>query len=81
MQGRADQTARSRCSAQQMSDPPERADKVQDRVDALLATADRCYRLATGIMDPTTIERLLEMAKECEARAAALKRGRLDRGD
>jgi hypothetical protein len=41
-----------------MTGPTEHPDKVQDRADALLASADRCYRLATGIMDPKTIEPL-----------------------
>jgi hypothetical protein len=56
-------------------DPPEPPDKVQDSIDALLATADRCYRLAAGISDRKTVERLLEMARECEERAAAIRRG------
>jgi hypothetical protein len=53
--------------------PPERPDKVQDSIDALLAMADRCYRLAAGIKDRKTVERLLEIARECEQRAAALR--------
>jgi hypothetical protein len=46
---------------------------VQDSIDALLAMADRCYRLAAGIKDRKTVERLLEIARECEQRAAALR--------
>jgi len=57
-----------------MSDPPARADKAQDRADELLASADRCRRLATWLNDRVTIDRLLEMARKCEARAAALGR-------
>ena len=57
-----------------MSDPPERPDKVQDSIDALLAMADRCHRLAAGISDRKTVERLLEMARECEERADKLRR-------
>jgi hypothetical protein len=48
---------------------------VQDSIDVLLAMADRCYRLAAGITDQKTVERLLEMARECEERATAIRRG------
>ena len=58
-----------------MSDPPpERPARVQDSIDVLLAMADRCYRLAAGITDRQTVERLLEMARECEERAEKLRR-------
>jgi hypothetical protein len=75
MRGHADQTARSRCSAQQMSDPPERADKVQETIGTLLATTERCRRLAASITDRQTVESLLQIAQECEERAAALREG------
>jgi hypothetical protein len=39
-----------------------------------MAAADRCYRLAAAITDPKTVERLLEMARECEERAIAFRR-------
>ena len=48
---------------------------TRDSIDALLATADRCHRLAAGITDRKMIERLLEMAKECEERGAVIRRG------
>ena len=49
-----------------MSDPPERPDKVQDSIDALLAMADRCYRLLRGSPTARRLNGLLEMARECE---------------
>ena len=54
--------------------PSLRTIQKQESADALLAMANRCYRLAMGITDRKTIERLLEMAKECEDRANALRR-------
>jgi len=66
---------RVQCGRMPDPDPPERSDKVQDSIEALLAMADRCYRLAVGISDPKTIERLLEMARECEERAEKLRQG------
>jgi hypothetical protein len=62
------------CSLGGMTDKPERPDG-QDSIDALLATADRCYRLAASITDRSTVERLLEMARECEELAAGIRRG------
>jgi hypothetical protein len=52
--------------------PPER---LLETADTLLATAERCYRLARWITDRPAIEALLEMARECEAKAEALRRG------
>lgn len=40
----------------------------------LLAPAERCRRLAGAITDRQARERLLEMAEECEARAAELRK-------
>ena len=57
-----------------MSDLPHCPTKSQDSIDALLAMADRCNRLAMGITDRQTVERLLEMAKDCEEKAAAIRR-------
>jgi hypothetical protein len=58
-----------------MSDPPHQQDRLQETAEKLLATAERCFRLAMSITDRKTIERLLEMARECEERAAAIRRG------
>jgi len=55
-----------------MSDPPERPERLQERAEELLAMTARCYRLAAGITDRKTVQRLLEMARECEERAAAI---------
>ena len=49
--------------------------KSQETVESLRDTADRCRRLAAGITDRKTVERLLEMARECEERAQAIRRG------
>jgi hypothetical protein len=50
-------------------------DSEQETVVNLLDTADRCRRLACDLTDMQTIERLLEMARECEERAAGIRRG------
>ena len=56
-----------------MSDePPEPPEWLEEAAEALLETAERCYRLARGITDRAVIEKLLELAQECEARAEAL---------
>ena len=58
-----------------MSDPAAKpADKVQETADKLLATAEKCYRLAAGITDRQAVKRLLELAKECEDRAEVLSK-------
>ena len=57
-----------------MSPPSQPTDSAQETVENLLHTADRCRRLAGDLTDMQTIERLLEMARECEVRAAALRR-------
>jgi len=38
----------------------------------LVEQALRCRRLARGINDPATVEKLLQLAETCEARAAEL---------
>lgn len=56
--------------------PAERSeisDKLRESADTLLATAERCYRLARGITDRQAIEALLKLAEECEQRAAELR--------
>ena len=45
----------------------------QRTIDTLLATAERCYPLARGITDRQSIEALLRLAEECEARAEELR--------
>ena len=46
---------------------------TQPTIAKLLETAQRCRRLAGGITDRATHERMLEMAKECEAKAEELR--------
>jgi hypothetical protein len=58
-----------------MSLPSDTTDSAQDSVENLLETADRCRRLARDLTDRQTVERLLEMARECEERANVLKQG------
>jgi hypothetical protein len=52
---------------------------LQDAINKLLETAQRCRRLAGGITDRATHERMLEMAKECEERAAELRDQAIER--
>ena len=58
-----------------MSLPSDPTDSAQGSVENLLDTADRCRRLATWLTDRKTAERLFEMARECEERAAVVRRG------
>ena len=51
--------------------PP--AERLNETADKLLATAERCYRLARGITDRRAIEALLQLAEECETRAEELR--------
>ena len=55
--------------------PPELSERLQETADKLLATAERCYRLARGITDRQAIEALLQLAEECEERAEAIRQG------
>ena len=55
-----------------MPDEPT-PEQWQRTIDTLLATAERCYRLARGITDRHSIEALLRLAEECEARAEELQ--------
>jgi hypothetical protein len=55
-----------------MPDEPT-PEQWQRTIDTLLATAERCYRLARGITDRQSIEALLRLAEECEARAEELQ--------
>jgi hypothetical protein len=59
-----------------MPDAPELSEKLQETADKLLASAERCYRLARGITDRQAITALLQLGEECEQRAEAIKRGR-----
>ena len=52
---------------------PDR-DSLQSTPERLLDTAERCRRLANSVIDRLTSHRLLEMAKECEERAAELRK-------
>jgi hypothetical protein len=47
---------------------------LKEIADRLLATAERCYRLARGITDRQAIEALLSLAEECEERAEELRK-------
>src|SRR5262249_32318436 len=47
---------------------------AQAAINKLLESAQRCRRIAGGITDRLTRERLLEMAKECEDKAVELRR-------
>jgi hypothetical protein len=55
-----------------MPDEPT-PEQWQRTIDTLLATAERCYRLARGIADRQAIEALLKVAEECEAQAEELR--------
>jgi hypothetical protein len=58
-----------------MSLTSEPQDRLEETADKLLATAERCYRLAGGITDRQAIVALWQLAEECEERAAAIRRG------
>jgi hypothetical protein len=45
----------------------------QPTITKLLATAERCRRLATWIVDRRACESLLGLAEECEVKAAELR--------
>ena len=53
-----------------MPDPPP----FQTTITSLTDTAERCRRLAAAITDGQTCERLLQLAKECEEKAAELQK-------
>jgi hypothetical protein len=46
---------------------------LQPTITKLLATAERCRRLATWIVDRRTCESLLKLADESEVKAAELQ--------
>ena len=49
--------------------PDEPSEELQRTVETLLATAERCYRLARGLTNQQAIEVLLRLTEECEQRA------------
>jgi hypothetical protein len=49
--------------------------RLQETAETLLATAERCRRLARGITDLRAIAALWQLAEESEERANVLKRG------
>ena len=51
--------------------PPN--ERLKETTDTLLATAERCYRLARSITDRQAVEALLRVAEECEERADELR--------
>ena len=55
--------------------PPEAPERLLETADTLLATAERCYRMAGGIIDRQAIVALWQLAEEYEERAAAIRRG------
>jgi len=57
-----------------MPDAPT-PEQLQRTIDTLLATAERCYRLARRITDRQAMEALLRLAEECEARSEELREG------
>jgi len=59
------QTA-SNCSEQRSLSP------MENERAKLLAQAERCRRLVASITDPDTVERLTDLAEECERRAAEI---------
>ena len=48
-------------------------EQLQATIDRLLQTAERCYRLARGIINRKAIEALVRLAEECEVSAAELR--------
>jgi hypothetical protein len=61
------------CLKRQMPNQPP----LQSTITKLLATAERCRRLATWIVDRQTCESLRALAEESELRAAELTSPRL----
>ena len=57
-----------------MPDAPT-PEQLQRTIDTLLATAERCYRLARRITDRQAMEALLRLAEECEVRSEELREG------
>jgi len=57
-----------------MPDAPT-PEQLQRTIDTLLATAERCYRLARRITDRQAMEAPLRLAEECEARSEELREG------
>jgi len=56
--------------------PDEPSEELQRTVETLLATAERCYRLARGLTNQQAIEVLLRLAEECEQqKGAGARRG------
>src|SRR5262249_44174118 len=53
--------------------PAPPTDRLDETADKLLATAERCYRLARGITDRGATDALLQLAEECEQRAEELR--------
>ena len=47
---------------------------LQDAINKLLESAQRCRRIAGSITDRLTRDLLLEMAKECEDKAEGLRK-------
>src|SRR5262249_10515408 len=48
-------------------------DRLSETTDNLLATAERCRRLSTWIIDRRASEALLQLAGECEAQVEELR--------
>jgi len=48
-------------------------DKLNDTVDKLLTTVERCRRLSSWITDRKAIQALLQLTTECDERAVELR--------
>jgi hypothetical protein len=57
-----------------MPHAPLAPDTLDSTIETLLATAERCRRLANWIIDRQATKALLGLAKECEERAAELRK-------
>ena len=53
---------------------PTAVDTLDSTIETLLATAERCRRLAHWVTDRQATGALLALAEECEERAAELRR-------
>jgi hypothetical protein len=59
--------------SQMPNERPELSESLQRAADALLTTAEHCYRLARRTKDRQAIETLLKLGEECEQRAEELR--------
>ena len=62
-----------------MPHAPTIPDTLDSTIETLLATAERCRRLAVWLVDRRTTEALLQLAKECDEKAAELRDQAIER--